>query len=158
MAESKIKRTQDPNEITLYGNANIEFQYGGGSWVQRIIFDLNGTNKSMLEITMRDISYDVSDDGGVTWQTLWKTNTIKRFVKVDATVLEGSYFDVSNLIECTSNSFAFFQAFTDGSLPGEYSFYLQPAAGHCLVYVRNLDGSMVTTGTRILGNLFYESP
>lgn len=71
MATSTIKRTQNPDEITLYGLANVEFQYGGGSWVQRIIFDLNGTNKSMFEINMNNINYAVSDNGGVTWQTLW---------------------------------------------------------------------------------------
>ena len=78
------------------------------------------------------------------------------YVQIDATVLAGSYFDVPNLIGCTRNSFAFFQAFTDGSISGVYLFYLQPAAGHCLVYVRNPDGSLVPTGTRILGCLFYK--
>jgi hypothetical protein len=71
MATGTIKKTLSPDEITLLGNANVEFQYGGGSWVQRIIFDLNGTNKSMFEINMNNINYAVSDDGGVTWQTLW---------------------------------------------------------------------------------------
>lgn len=91
------------------------------------------------------------------------TSTIKRqsaaifCVKIDATVLAGSYFDVPNLVGCTSNSYVFFQQLSEGVVgEGLYFYYLQPAAGHCLVYVRNLDGSQVSTGTRILGNLLYK--
>ena len=77
-------------------------------------------------------------------------------IRVNEQVLAGGYFDIANITGLTSNSMVLFQQLDGGSGTNAHLFYLAPASGHCLVYVRNGDGSVAATGETIVGNLLYK--